>query len=316
MGSFLWLDESPQIAQIQKHLKAPRALTIGNFDGVHLGHRELFAKLTGWAKAHHGHSVALTFHPHPIQVLYPEKRHVRLFDLSDQKEQMQKLGVDAVAVQPFSRDFSELSSRQFLEDFVMKTFAPEYLVVGHDFSFGARREGTLKVLSQFCDERKLELFIVPAVSRDGRAISTSWIRELLLAGDIQKANSFLGRAYYVRGIVEKGEARGRTLGFPTANIRPVIDFYPRIGVYACRAFGTFGERKAVMNVGRNKTFVEGDHHPIKLEVHLLDYAGDLYGQEIRVELYEYLRDEMKFSSIDQLKNQIQADIVQAQEILR
>lgn len=316
MSSFLWLDEASQIAQIQKHLKAPRALTIGNFDGVHLGHRELFAKVTGWAKAHQGSSVALTFHPHPIQVLYPEKRHVRLFDLSDQKEQMQNLGIDAVVVQPFSRDFSELSSRQFLEDFMMKTFSPNYLVVGHDFSFGSRREGTLDVLSQFCKGKNLELFIVPAVQREGRAISTSWIRDLLLAGEIQKANSYLGRAYYVRGVVEKGEARGRTLGFPTANIRPVVDFYPRIGVYACRVFGAFGERLAVMNVGRNKTFVEGDHHPIKLEVHLLDFAGDLYGQEIRVELFDYLRDEVKFTSIDQLKNQIQADVTKAKQVLR
>lgn len=315
MGSFLWLDDSQQISQIQSRLKAPLALTIGNFDGVHLGHRELFAKLTQWAKNHHGSSLALTFHPHPIQVLYPERRHMRLFDLEDQKEQIRLLGVDAVAVQPFSRDFSEMTSIEFLEKFVFKTFSPQFIVVGHDFSFGARREGTLRTLEEFCQSKKIELMIVPAVQRDGRAISTSWVRELLLAGDIERSNQFLGRPYHLHGIVEKGEARGRGLGFPTANIKPVLDFFPRTGVYACRAFGRFGSRPAVMNIGHNKTFVEGDHHPIKLEVHLLDFSEDLYGQQLRVELISYLRDEKKFGSVQELKAQIQSDIARAKEVL-
>jgi riboflavin kinase / FMN adenylyltransferase len=296
------------------------ALTIGNFDGVHLGHQELIGRIVKKAREIESLAVLLTFDPHPVQILAPEKKHTRLFSLRDQQERLEALGVDGILRQPFSREFSGRSPLDFLENFILKFFHPSLIVVGEDFSFGANRQGNSELLSLFCAEKKIELQLVKAKEIRDQIISTSRIRKLLAAGDLNLVTEMLGRPYSLRGVVEKGEARGRKLGFPTANIKPEADFFPKLGVYVCHAYVEAGidsaKYLAVMNLGMNRTFVEGDHHPIKAEVHLLDTNLDLYGRILKVELLQYLREEKKFSSLDELKTQIARDIESARGSLK
>lgn len=297
-------------------LQKPVALTIGNFDGVHKGHQELLKRVVQFTESTQGYPLLLTFHPHPIQILAPEKHHVRLFTLEDQQEQMEKAGLKGIMRQPFSRQFSEIPAPDFLEHYLLKYFQPRLIVVGHDFAFGAHRQGNSDLLKAFCDRRKIKLEQVPASQIDGEVISTSHIRRCLLQGQLELAEKMLGRKYFLKGVVEKGASRGRTLGFPTANIRPDVDFYPRMGVYVCqvsRPGVSERKRRAVMNLGLNRTFVEGDHQPIKAEVHILDFSEDLYGQTLKVELCHYLREERKFSSVEELKAQISLDSEKARE---
>lgn len=309
----VWLD--PEICRQELSLfQRPVALTIGNFDGVHKGHQELLKRVVQFAEQSQGFSLLLTFHPHPVQILAPEKKHERLFTLEDQQEQLRKAELNGVMRQPFSRQFSEISAPDFLEFYILKNFQPRLIVVGHDFAFGAHRRGNFELLKAFCERRKIKLEQAPVTRVEGEVVSTSKIRQCLLQGELALVEKMLGRKYFLKGIVEKGEARGRQLGFPTANIKPDVDFYPRMGVYVCevsRPGVSDKKNRAVMNLGLNRTFVEGDHQPIKAEVHILDFSENLYGQTLKVELCEYLREEKKFSSIDELKNQISADAAKA-----
>jgi len=297
--------------QDQQSKNLPVALTMGNFDGVHKGHQKLLKNAVEAARAMEGQSLLLTFHPHPAQILAPEKKHVRLFTIRDQQEELARHGLDGILRQSFSREFSEISAPDFLEDYILKYFQPKYITVGLEFVFGAHRQGNAALLKAFCERRKIRLDLVPALKMGHEIISTSNIRRHLLAGELTETEAMLGRRYYLQGVVEKGAARGRLLGFPTANIKPDVDFFPRMGVYICEVIRWPDPSKryrAVMNVGLNRTFVEGDHQPIKAEVHLLDFSEDLYGQTLQVELCQYLREERKFASIEKLKQQIQADV--------
>lgn len=294
-----------------KELKPPVSLTIGNFDGVHIGHQELIKRVVSSAKVSNGTPMVLTFHPHPVQVLNPAKKHVRIFDLMDQKERLENLGIQVVMAQKFSRDFSEMSAPEFLEGYLLKNFHPKHLVVGHDFSFGAHRQGQQELLKVFCEKHKIHLEMIPALKIRDQVVSTSAIRAGLAEADLKFVKAALGRSYYLKGIVNRGDARGKTLGFPTANIKPEVDFYPRTGVYACRVTLAGQTHNAVTNIGLNRTFVEGDMHPIKVESHILDFNDDIYGREIKIELLEYLREEKKFSGIDELTKQIAEDIKKA-----
>ena len=297
-------------------IQKPVSLTIGNFDGVHRGHQELLKAVVADAERRQGLSILMTFHPHPAQILTPEKKHVRLFTLEDQKKKKKKRGLQGILRQPFSREFSEISAPDFLEDYILKYFQPKFLAVGHDFQFGAHRQGHMDLLAAFCEKRKIQLQKVPAFQVDGQIVSTSKIRQHLLAGEPQMAEKMLGRRYYLKGVVEKGAKRGRSLGFPTANIKPDVDFFPRMGVYICEVIRQEEPAKklrAVMNVGMNRTFVEGDHQPIKAEVHILDFSQELYGQTLKVELCDYLREERKFPSLEELKNQIAQDAEKARK---
>jgi riboflavin kinase/FMN adenylyltransferase len=310
----VWWDPEKWRQDQQANGAKPVALTLGNFDGVHKGHQKLLKNVVDAARAIGGQSLLLTFHPHPAQILAPEKKHVRLFNIRDQQQELAKHGLDGIVRQAFSREFSEISAPEFLEDYILKYFQPRYITVGQDFAFGAHRQGNQALLKAFCERRKIKLELVPALKIGSETVSTSNIRRHLLAGELREAEAMLGRRYYLQGVVEKGAARGRVLGFPTANIKPDVDFFPRMGVYICEVlrWPDPGKRfRAVMNVGLNRTFVEGDHQPIKAEVHLLDFSEDLYGQTLQVELCQYLREEKKFGSIDELKNQIQADVESA-----
>jgi riboflavin kinase / FMN adenylyltransferase len=309
MKDFFWATNAEQLPSDG----LPLSLIIGNFDGVHKGHQQLVSASVKWANQNKGRSVVLTFHPHPVSVLFPGKKHTRLFDLVDQKNELQRLAVDGVFLQSFTREFSQLSADEFLQDFVVKTFHPQHIVVGFDFFFGRERQGTTELLKAFCKNKNIEVTVMPPFQIAGEKVSTSAIRQALLDGDLDKARLFLGREYYVKGIVQKGEGRGRTLGFPTANIKPVVDFYPKTGVYATMTKRRGQRYHSVTNIGLNRTFVEGDMQPIKVETFIFDFNESIYGEEIEVDLLYYLREEQKFPSVQHLMDQIGKDVIEAKK---
>lgn len=286
-------------------------LTIGNFDGVHRGHQELIAQLLRAARRHQVAPVAFTFNPHPVKILNPEKPVIRLFDFEDQRERLDLLGVQILVEQPFTLEFARVEARDFFENYLLKPLRPKAIVVGHDFAFGRGRSGDHEFLKKICSEHGVELLVVPALQVDGGAVSSTRIREALTAGNLDLAAHLLGRPYYLKGDVRKGEQRGRKIGVPTANLAPLTEFTPLAGVYVTRTRVGTQTFRSITNLGTNPTFESEPGAPIKVETHLFDFAGDLYGREIRVELLKYLRPEKKFSGIDELKQQILSDLSEA-----
>lgn len=283
-------------------------VTIGNFDGVHLGHQQLIDNVVREAQFYGAPSVVYTFHPHPVKVLHPERPTYRLFDLKDQQEQFEKRGVEYVVIEEFTKEFSQLSPQRFLDEYIIGKLHPKTLVVGHDFSFGADRAGNLQFLERYCSEKGIRLIIIPPYQHSGQVVSSSAIRESLKAGQVEKANELLGRTYYLRGHVEKGFQRGRTIGVPTANIHPDVEFIPRKGVYCTLTKFGGHQYASITNIGVNPTFQSQNKEGIKIETHLFDFDAQLYGVEVEVYLLHFIRDEMKFSGVEELKTQIQNDM--------
>lgn len=288
-------------------------VTIGNFDGLHLGHRKIISRLMHLAAEKSAQTVVMTFDPHPRQVLQPGEEFHRLFSRNDLEQELQKLSIDTFVVEPFSRELSQLEPESFINEYILKPLQPTNLVVGYDFSFGANRKGTLQVLEKICASFGISLEVVSAQKIGDQVISSTRIRQLLVDGDVELASQMLGRFFYTEGIVERGEGRGRKLGIPTANLHTPEYILPKIGVYAGWLHFKGARYKAVCNIGRNPTFHE--QWPIKVEIHVLDFASDLYGETLRMEFASRLRDEKKFSSMDELKAQIQIDIEDARKRL-
>jgi riboflavin kinase/FMN adenylyltransferase len=289
----------------------PSVVTVGNFDGVHLGHRAIIRTLVQEARSKNLRSAVLTFDPHPIQVLFPNRKFQRIFSREDQVSEMEKLGVDLLTVEPFTRELSRLTAEEFLKNCLFKIFNPKLVIVGYDFAFGAGRSGSIPELLEFAKRWNFELMIIPPQKLQGAVISSSAIRKLVAEGDVETASQFLGRPYYLEGVVEQGAQRGKGLGLPTANLQTKADLLPAPGVYATRTRVDGDSHLSVTNVGRNPTFVEnGD---LKIETHVLDFEGGLYGRPIRIEFRRRLRDERKFNSVEELKAQIKQDILKARE---
>lgn len=293
------------------HFKSS-VLTIGNFDGVHLGHQKLISTVVKKARENNTESIVLTFRPHPKTILHPNEPHHRMFDYRDQVEMMAALGVDVLVEEKFSKDFSLMSAEEFLENYIIKNFSPKHLVVGYDFNFGKSRTGNLEYLESFCAGHGIGVTVVEAYVHDGQIASSTQIRLLLEHGQIQKAQEFLGRPYYLRGPVRVGNKRGRTIGTPTANISPEIEFVPRKGVYFTWAY--LGDEKfpSITNIGYNPTFENSDSY-LKVETHIFNFNRDIYGEHLKVELIRFHRDEIKFSSVDALKSQIANDVAAAKK---
>jgi riboflavin kinase/FMN adenylyltransferase len=291
------------------HFKSS-VLTIGNFDGVHLGHQKLLKELLAQSKIYKVPSVVCTFRPHPRVILRPNEPHHRMFDHRDQFEVMSQMGIDYLIEEKFSKDFSLMSAEEFLENYIEKIFHPVHLVVGYDFSFGKSRQGNADYLVKFCERKKWGLTIVSAYEKDGQIVSSSQIRMLLEHGDLEKAEEYLGRPYYLRGPVRLGYKRGRLLGVPTANLSPEIDFVPRKGVYFSWTYLQGRKLPSITNIGYNPTFENSDSY-LKVETHIFDFDEDIYGEHLTVELIKFHRDEMKFGSFDLLKTQIHKDLEQA-----
>ncbi|MGK5084452.1 bifunctional riboflavin kinase/FAD synthetase [Bdellovibrionota bacterium FG-1] len=303
------------IQHLTKSLPHP-VLTIGNFDGVHLGHQHIIRLAVEKARVRGGIAVAYTFRPHPQVALRPAAE-VQLLNTYDEKlELLAKAGLDCVIEEPFSREFSTVAPHEFFTDVILRRLSAEAIVVGYDFAFGKERAGTLEALEEFCRSAGVELVVVAPHRIGAEVVSSSRIRQHLRAGEIELANALLGREFFYRGIVVKGEGRGRKIGFPTANLRLENKLTLPYGVYATRAVLEGQSFASVTNIGVRPTFQgEGPELPALVETHLLNTTIDLYGKELEVRFVRRLRDERRFSGMAELKTQIDQDAKDAGKVL-
>jgi riboflavin kinase/FMN adenylyltransferase len=292
-------------------------VTIGNFDGVHVGHQTLFRKAIEKARAINGAAIAMTFEPHPAKVL-GRADAPPLITLFEQKiELISKTGMDAIICVPFTREFASISPDAFIEDLLVRKIGMKAIVVGEDYSYGKKRQGNLATLRSDARRLEFEIILVPGIQLPGQKasdrISSTRIRELVMGGKLEEARRLLGRHYQVRGDVVHGRDRGgKLLGFPTANIHLADELCPKTGVYAVTAECRGTQYQGVANIGYSPTF---DDHLYTLEVHLLDFSGDIYGEKMRVNFIDRIRDEVKFENFDQLTEQINKDTDAARHIL-
>jgi len=291
------------------------AVTVGNFDGVHRGHQVLVAAAVRAARASGGTGVVLTFDPHPGRVLSPERAPTALMTLEQKAEVLAGLGVDYLAALPFTLELSRETPEEFARHVLQQALGSCLVVVGNNFRFGHGRAGDLAELKRLGAALGFRVEGLEPVWHEGAPISTTRIREALARGAVEAARDLLGRRFAVEGTVVQGKGRGRTLGIPTANLRPENETLPRAGVYACwcRLGGAGGEgRPAVVNLGRRPTFGGGE---TTLEAHILDFEGDLYGARLRVEFAVRLREERRFAGAESLLEQVRLDIGEARRVL-
>lgn len=281
------------------------AISIGNFDGVHAGHRALINELCHQASKHGIPPAVVSFDPHPIEVLHPQVTLPKLNTLSRKAELLGSCGVEFLVVLPTNPQLLELTYQQFFAEYIQEKLRAKVIVEGPNFLFGKDRLGSTKELSQLCQQNSVTLKIVEIEADGAQIISSSVIRDLLQAGKVEQANELLKDRYQVSGRVGHGAARGRKLGFPTANLEQVDCLIPRDGVYAGVALLDGQVVACAINVGSNPTF--GDEQR-KVEVHLLDQDQDLYGQKLTIEFLYRIRDLTKFTSQEQLVSQIADDI--------
>ena len=293
----------------------PTAVAIGNFDGVHLGHQALFKVARDAASSFGGASVGLTFEPHPGKILSPSLAPRLLTTLDRKLELLAEAGLQAAIVQPFDAAFASLEGERFARDCLLGALGARAIAVGPDFAFGKDRDGNVERLRAWLGSGVI-VSVVPKVEVDGLPVSSTRIRELVLEGRVSAAARLMGRPYDIEGQVVTGMGRGRTIGWPTANVAPAGELLPAIGVYAVRAQGPFGDLPGAANLGRKPTF--GDGQPVTVEVQLIDYdeigKASLTGQIVRVKFLERLRAEMRFPSIEALTAQIGQDVVEARRI--
>lgn len=287
-------------------------LSLGNFDGVHLGHQAILARVIHEARARQGISLVLTFYPHTQRVLRPDRPLPLILSLREKLVLFGRLGIQGVILQRFSLAFSQLAPEEFVQRYLVETIHVEKVIIGHNVSFGHKGAGRAETLEHFGRVYGFEVEIVGPVRIDDREVSSTAVRTLLNAGEMREATRFLGRPYAVSGWVEKGFQRGRTLGFPTANLQPRADLLLPNGVYAIIVDVGGTQVPGVANIGVNPTFA-GNKRTI--EAHLFDFSADLYGSRLRVNFIERLRGEQKFPSIQALVQQIQEDARRARSLL-
>jgi len=289
-------------------------ITIGNFDGVHIGHQALFHEVIEKAETIDGTSIAMTFEPHPIRVL-KQNGHPPLITLYEQKaELIERTGIDVLICVPFTKAFASLSADQFIRDLLVKKIGVKAIVVGEDYSFGKNREGNINMLKSYAPAGGFEVIVADWIKRSkgftGR-ISSTRIRELVTDGHMTEAEKMLGRRYQVRGRVMTGRDRGgKLLGIPTANINLHDELCPKTGIYAVTVECSGSRHNGVANIGYSPTF---EDHEFTVEVHILDFNANIYGEKIRVNFIKRLRDEIKFSNISELIDQIKKDIAAARK---
>jgi len=286
----------------------PSAVTIGKFDGVHRGHRYLVGRLLERAREDGLASVVVTLHPSPITVLRPGTLVTYLCSLEERVALLRSLGVDSVGVLSFTSELAQLSYRDFAS-LLVDELGMRLLLVGPEFALGRDRAGDVGALRAFGDERGFRVETVSLLSEDGAKVGSGAVREALALGDMELVNERLGRPFALRGPVVRGEERGAKIGFPTANIAVAPDLaLPKFGVYVTRAYLGESTPGSVTNIGQRPTFGAG--RPT-IETHLLDFAGDCYERELRIELLHRLRDEQRFPGVDELVAQITRDVVGA-----
>jgi riboflavin kinase / FMN adenylyltransferase len=285
-------------------------VTVGSFDGLHIGHRAVVGHVCALADKNKGASVVVTFDPHPRSVIAPESAPKLLTTLEERSAVFEQMGIDLLAVVPFTQALRELTPEQFVDQYLIEYLGIQAIVVGYDHGFGKDRSGNIETMQAMATDRGFEVVSVPPTLLDGAPVSSTRVRGHVELGEMEGAARLLDAGYPVSGVVEAGDARGRTIGFPTANIALEDNkLLPPDGVYAgwVRQNGVSG-LACVINLGTRPTFDGNDRH---FEVHILDYDQDLYGKRLSIDLVTRLRAEQKFSGIDELKTQINEDIEEA-----
>lgn len=289
-------------------IESPTIVTIGTFDGVHLGHQKILSRLKELKNKTGLKTVVLTFEPHPRKVLFPEQKDLKLITLIDEKlELLEKYGVDITVVYPFTKQFSEADPPFYIEEVLRKSLQVKHLVIGYDHKFGKNRSGDIHILKAFSGAYKFEVEEISAIDIDNIAISSSKIRKALEEGEVEQAHEFLGHPFSLSGTVVQGKQLGRTLGYPTANIQLEAEekIVPKIGVYVVNVMVEGKTYYGMMSIGINPT--TSTDKQIKLEVHLFNFNEDLYGRVITVNFITRLRDEEKFANLTELKNALDKD---------
>jgi riboflavin kinase / FMN adenylyltransferase len=326
------------ITSLTSKALTPNAIALGNFDGIHLGHRQVIQPILSQCKNTNCHQTVVTFNPHPQEFFSGQSKKL-LTPIREKAQQLKKININQLILLPFDRELSSLNPQQFVENILVKKLQSTFISVGEDFHFGYQRSGTAQDLQRIASQFGIKVYIVPLKTDNHHLrISSSAIRQALTEGKIDQVNTLLGRNYTLSGTVIAGQKLGRTIGFPTANIEvSPFKFMPRQGVYAVKVLLNspansdqletnweekiftngvkFSEdllsdlpRQGVMNIGTRPT-VNGEKQTI--EVHLLNWSGDLYGQNLTISLEKFLRPEQKFDSLDELKKQIMIDCEQA-----
>lgn len=301
------------LENLQQRYRRP-VVTIGNFDGVHLGHQALFAVAVRRARIIKGSTIAMTFEPHPMRVLRPAVNLPLITPLEQKLKLILACGIDVVVCARFDEDFAQLSADDFVEKLLIGRMGMAEVVIGHDFTFGRRGLGDADLLRAKAAELGFEVHEVGPVLVEGRAVSSTRVRQVVKDCDMAAARHLLGRHYQVAGRVVAGHGRGgKLLGFPTANLKVVDELLPGPGVYAVLVEREGGDKvMGVNNIGSNPTFEGGG---LNVETHLLDFEGDLYGEEIILHFVEHLRPEKRFSGPEELAAQIGRDVEQARQAL-
>ena len=303
---------------IQARNIANAVVTIGTFDGVHLGHQAIFKEMRRIADEIGGETVAVTFHPHPRQVLNIGKETLRFICSQEEKlKKFEEFGIDNVVIIPFTKEFASTPSDVFLHDYIIDCIHPSYIVVGYDHHFGKNRMGDFQMLNDLGQRYGFKTVQVEAQDINDVAVSSTKIRNYLWTGNVKAANELLGYPYAVTGIVIRGNEIGRTIGFPTANL-DIPDEFMMInnpGVYACQTVLDGKIYNAMANTGLRPTIGDRAEGDFIIEVNIFDFDGDLYGKTLKVLFIDRIRDEVKFNGLDALKIQLQHDREEAKKIL-
>ncbi|MGI9626102.1 MAG: bifunctional riboflavin kinase/FAD synthetase [Longimicrobiales bacterium] len=292
----------------------PTIVTVGTFDGVHLGHWQVLTEIGERARDRDGRSVLVTFHPHPLRVVRPEDAPRLLTTPDEKKEILAESGVDYAVFLAFTPALREYSPRRFVEEVLVDSIGMDELVIGYDHGFGRGRSGDVETLRSVAQDLDFSVDVVKAVGGGERTISSSGIRQALSQGRIEEANRWLGRPYSLRGVVVRGEGRGRALGFPTANlhVQDLEKLVPPAGIYAVHGVLRAGRFMGALHIGPRPTFPGS---PPSVELFLIDFEGDIYGEGVRVDFQSYLRGVEPFGSVQDLVDQMGRDVAQVRSVL-
>lgn len=295
----------------EQPIESPTSATIGNFDGVHLGHKKIIDSVKKEAGEKGLSSCVITFHPHPQKVLQNIDIPL-LVPIRERLKLLEKEGVDYVACYTFTKELSQISAKNFITDILVGKLNLKHLIVGPDFSFGRKREGNAELLRVMGEQLGFETRVVGPELIEGQVVSSTSIRNFLREGKVREASKFLGYDFYIEGQVTEGERRGRQIGFPTLNLDTDWDILPKVGVYATRAYIDEEKKESITNVGYRPTFGSDE---LLIETHLFDFDKEIYGNRVRVEFVERVRDEQKFDGPDALVEQIKKDVLKVRDIL-
>lgn len=282
-------------------------LTIGTFDGVHQGHKVILQNVTDHANTVGGESVLITFDPHPRKLLFPDQPLGIITPLAQKVQLITEAGIKHIVVIPFTKEFSNYSAQEYIEEFLVNIFHPNSIVIGYDHRFGHDRKGNLTLLEQYAEQYKYELIEIPAQLIDEATVSSTKIRHAISEGKMEQVNHMLGRNYTLAGTVVHGNKLGRTIGYPTANLQPADkeQIIPAIGIYAVYAIHNSIRYNAMLSIGYNPTVT--DKKELRVEANIFGFDMDIYGQQLEISFIKKLRDEQKFVSLNELTEQLHRD---------